>query len=107
MDKKSEALKRFVEKVKELYGSKIEKIILFGSYARGESREDSDIDLLIISSGGRFKMQKKLSEIAVGILLDMGVYISAKAVSVEEYNFMKRINSGFYQSVKREGIEVG
>ncbi len=105
--KNRELLKQFIEKVKEKYGDKIKKIILFGSYARGEATDESDIDILVITSENRFEMQKSLSEIAVDILLQTGVYISAKAVSVEEYSFMKKINTGFYQNIAREGVALG
>ncbi len=105
--KKNEALEQFIRQVKEKHGDKIEKIILFGSLARGEATEESDIDILVITSGNRFEMQMNLSEIAVDILLDTGEYISAKAVSTEEYSFMEKIKTGFYQNIAKEGVVVG
>ncbi|MHA1262877.1 MAG: nucleotidyltransferase domain-containing protein [Candidatus Freyarchaeota archaeon] len=45
-------------------------MVLFGSLARGEHRETSDTDLLVITSGNPFDMQKRLSEVAVNILLE-------------------------------------
>jgi predicted nucleotidyltransferase len=101
------AIEEFVKRVKEKYGDRIKKIIVFGSYARGEAKEDSDIDVLVITTGRRFEMQKDLSEIVVDILLKTGIYISAKALSIEEYNFMKKINTGFYQNIAREGVTIG
>jgi len=101
------ALHEFLKIAKQEHGDKIEQIILFGSYARREATEESDIDVLVITSGNRFEMQKNLSEITVEILLQTGVYISAKAVSVEEYSFMKKINTGFYQNIEREGVAIG
>ncbi len=106
MNKKQEALKQFVEKVKNKYDDKIERIILFGSYARGEDKEESDIDVLVLTHGDRFEMQKNISGIAVDILLKTGVYISAKSVSTEEYDFMKKLKTGFYQNIVREGVTV-
>ncbi|MFX0198803.1 MAG: nucleotidyltransferase domain-containing protein, partial [Candidatus Hodarchaeota archaeon] len=97
----------FVRKVREHYHNKIEKIILFGSYARGEVREESDIDLLAITYGKRFEIQEILSGIAIDILLEIGVYISAKVVTTEEYDLMKELNTGFYQYLTREGVMVG
>jgi predicted nucleotidyltransferase len=41
-------LKRVKESLKKLYGKKLKKIILYGSYARGDATDDSDIDLLIL-----------------------------------------------------------
>jgi len=104
---KQDALKQFVKKIKEKHCDKTEKVILFGSYARGEATEESDIDILVITSGNRFEMQKNLSGIAVDILLKTGEYISAKAVSTEEYSFMKKINTGFYQNIDKEGVVIG
>lgn len=41
-------IRDFAEALKE-QGLKVDKIILFGSQARGDAREDSDIDLLVVS----------------------------------------------------------
>ncbi len=107
MNKKQKSLQEFIKIAKENHGDKIEHIILFGSYARGEAGEESDIDLLAITSGNRFETQKNLSEIAVDILLNTGEYISSKVISVEEYSFMKRIKTGFYQNLAREVVVIG
>ncbi len=104
---KETILQEFIASVKKKYSDKTKEIILFGSYARGEATEESDIDILVITSGNRFEMQKNLSGIAVDILLKTGEYISAKAVSIEEYSFMKKINTGFYQNIAREGVALG
>ena len=45
-------IERIIEHLKDLLGKKgleIDKIILFGSYAKGNYREDSDVDIVIIS----------------------------------------------------------
>jgi len=42
------SLKKYIEKVKEIY--KVDSVILFGSYAKGTNKEDSDIDVAIVSS---------------------------------------------------------
>ncbi|AEA46564.1 nucleotidyltransferase domain-containing protein [Archaeoglobus veneficus] len=100
------AIDEFVRRVRK-YGDKIESIILFGSVARGEAREDSDIDILIISKGDSFDMQKRISEVVVEILLNTGIYISAKVISTEEYNLMRNINSSFFRNISKEGIVIG
>ena len=104
---RKEVLRLFVKMLKGKYGDKIDRIILFGSVARGEDRETSDIDVLIVSNFDSFKMQKQISDIVVEILLSTGVYVSAKVLSSEEYNFLKRINSSFYRNALKEGIVVG
>jgi len=104
---REKALQLFVKSLKDRYEDKVEKIILFGSVARGEDNEDSDVDVLIITSYDSFKMQKLVSEIAVDVLLRTGVYVSAKVMSVDEFNFLRDINSMFYRSLMKEGIPVG
>ena len=52
MFKGRQKIKRIIEKYKEelkILGINAEKIILYGSYAKGNARQDSDIDLIIIS----------------------------------------------------------
>lgn len=107
MDKRKKALQEFVKRARERYGNKIEKMILFGSYARGGAKKDSDIDILAVTPEKRFEMQKGLSGMAVDILLETGVYISVKVLTSGEYDFIKSIKTGFYQSIAREGVAVG
>ena len=57
--KMREEIKRTILKVAGKYGIKVEKIILFGSRARGDYREDSDWDVLIVTER---KLDKKTEE---------------------------------------------
>ncbi|MGD9552366.1 MAG: nucleotidyltransferase domain-containing protein [Candidatus Caldatribacteriota bacterium] len=53
MVKRIQEINRIIEKFKkelEKYNIHPERIILYGSYAKGNAREDSDIDLVVISS---------------------------------------------------------
>lgn len=77
----------FVKALKEKFGDRIDKIILFGSVARGEDREDSDIDVLIITNYDSFKIQRLVSDIVVDILLRTGVYISVKVYLMKNIIF--------------------
>lgn len=44
----NEMLKKYVEDVHKIYGESLKTVILYGSYARGDFRPDSDIDILIL-----------------------------------------------------------
>lgn len=100
-------LETFVRTLGDRYGDKVEKIILFGSVARGEDREHSDVDVLIITKNDSFKMQKLVSDIVVDILLKTEIYISAKVLSSSELDFLRKMNSSFYKAISKEGITVG
>lgn len=89
---------------KSLDYPEIEKIKLFGSVARGEDTEYSDIDILIISDKKmetKDKLMRKISD----ALLELGVYISAKVISKEEYKNLE--NTHFISSIKKEGVVLG
>ena len=43
-----EVLKKYVEDVQKIYGEKLRKVILYGSYARGDFKPDLDIDIMIL-----------------------------------------------------------
>jgi predicted nucleotidyltransferase len=71
-----------LEKVLKIIITQIdpERIILFGSRARGDFEEDSDYDLLIVKEGGSRKMLKKVydSFSGIGVPVDMIVVDSKK-----------------------------
>ena len=101
-----EAVKEFVRRAREKYEDKIDSIILFGSVARGEAGRESDIDILVVIVGDRFRMRRKLSEIVLDILLETGEYISVKTLSIENFKYLKDLKSSFLSNVIREGIFI-
>jgi len=102
-----EVAEAFAKDVRKLLEDNLVEIVLFGSVARGEWSEESDIDLLIVVKNNPWETQKKLADLVVDYLLRYGIYISPKVISIEDFEFMKRINSAFYINVSREGIPIG
>jgi predicted nucleotidyltransferase len=99
----SDILKEFREEVENLYENRLKSIILYGSWARGDATEDSDIDLLIILEGKVIpgKEIDKMIDIITEINLKHGVLISIYPVSEEDYS---TINSPLLINVRREGV---
>ncbi|QDA31139.1 nucleotidyltransferase domain-containing protein [Thermococcus indicus] len=102
-----EVAEAFARDVRKLLGDNLVETILFGSVARGEQSEESDVDILVVVRDYPWEAQKKLADLVVDYLLKYGIYVSPKAISLEEFEFMKRINSSFYINISREGIPVG
>lgn len=43
-----ELLDKYIAEIKKIYGTHLQEVILYGSYARGDFKEDSDIDMVQI-----------------------------------------------------------
>lgn len=79
----------FRQKVEELYGERLKKIILYGSCARGKATEDSDIELAIVLAGDVNPGQEinRMIDIITEINLDYGVLISVYPVSEKDCRY--------------------
>jgi predicted nucleotidyltransferase len=84
--------------------SEIDKIILYGSVVRGDDKDDSDIDILIITSN-RDKIKRVVYRKVTDILLELEEYISAKILSLDDYKNIK--DTHFMSIVEKEGIIIG
>lgn len=102
-----ERIKSLINKIKahliKIYGGKIKKIILYGSYVRGEANEDSDIDILVLvdDSLNPFEVRESLSDFLFDILLEEGELVSV--IAIPEHLF-ENYNSPFMLNVRKEGI---
>jgi len=87
----------------KIYGVRIKKVILYGSYVRGETTRDSDIDILVLidQSLNPFEVRESLSDLLFDILLEEGELISVIAVPE---NLYENYNSPFILNVKKEGL---
>lgn len=80
------------------------KIILFGSVARGDDTEESDIDILIIRADSD-ELSDEINSAAVDIILEKDEFISPHVMSEEHFN--KTIDYPFLTNVLKEGVVLG
>ncbi len=99
-------LKEFKEQIAELYGQRLKKVVLYGSYARGQSNDEhSDIDLAVVLAGAVDACEEidRMADIFTDLNLEHNVLIAVYPVS--ESNF-DTIESPFLINVRKEGITV-
>lgn len=102
-----ERINRLINQIKEhlikMYGGKIKKVILYGSFVRGEASKDSDIDILVLvdQSLNPFEVRESLSDLLFDILLDEGELVSVIAIPE---NLYENYNSPFMLNVRKEGL---
>ena len=98
-------IEEFRKKVENLYGNRLKDIILYGSWARGESTAKSDIDLAVVLQGwvSPGKEIDRMIDIITDINLKYSELVSVYPVSEENY---ATLNSPLLINVRREGISV-
>jgi uncharacterized protein len=97
-------LRRFRAALDDLYGDRIERVVLYGSRARGDHREDSDYDVAVFLYGpiDWRKEIDRIVQIETDILFDTGAVINAHALPAEAYEQ----RTGFMHEVRLDGVDL-
>ncbi|MFW6163224.1 MAG: nucleotidyltransferase domain-containing protein [Planctomycetota bacterium] len=100
-----EVVREFRRRLETLYGDRLRDVILFGSYARGEADEGSDIDVLVVLDdfGDEEAELRRMDPIADELSLEHDVVISNLVVRAAAY---ARRHSALLLTVRREGVGV-
>ena len=92
-------------KLKEKFKDKIEEVIVFGSYDRGDFNEDSDIDLLIVVNDD--KIEEDIRKVAYSFIPEIGRLISVKVIDKDTFESMKKMKFSLTVSIEKECIKIG
>jgi predicted nucleotidyltransferase len=97
-------LVRFRQAVGVAYGSRLERVVLFGSRARGDARPDSDYDIAVfIHEPESFGDESwRLAEMGTDILYDTGAVINALPFHAGAY----RDRTGLMAELRRDGLDL-
>lgn len=88
LERKYQAAEEFKKRLlKSLLGDKVAKIILFGSLLKGEAKEDSDIDLLVIATDHIREVEKICSEISFDLILEMQEGVEALVYCLDQVRY--------------------
>ena len=94
---------------RRVYGSDIQGIYLYGSYARGDYDESSDLDFVALVKGERRNLQRKLDEVwndTVKIDLEYDIVTSPTVIPVDEFQ-KYRDELPYYRNIFTEGKRIG
>jgi len=102
------SLHRLDQQLREKFGERYVKLILFGSRARGDHRPDSDADVAVIMREpveDRWDLTKSVLDDTYDILLDTGLYIEPRLLDEEALNAPdKSANPVLVQEILRDGV---
>src|SRR5690349_19121681 len=79
---------RFRSALNEVYGHRVERVVLFGSRARGDAGTDSDYDVAVFlrDMSDRFAEMNRLADLSTRILDETGEFIHAMPYRAGSYN---------------------
>jgi uncharacterized protein len=97
-------LRRFRAALDEIYGDRLERVVLFGSRARGDARDDSDYDIAVfIKDLGPLSSElDRLADLETDILYDTGAVVNALPFAAGAY----RDRTGFMAELQRHGLDL-
>ena len=99
-------MEQYIVEIRKIYGSHLRKVILYGSYASGDFRSDSDVDIMILLDMSDLDLKaysQRLAYMTYDFNLDHDLDI--KPIAKSEDHFMKWIeNYPFYANIQKEGV---
>ena len=98
-------LERFRVAVKEIYGDRVARVVLFGSRARGDAQLDSDYDVAVFlrDMPDRIAELNRLADLSTALLDETGEFVHAMAYRAEAYNDARM---PLMHEIRREGVEL-
>lgn len=97
-------LRRVREALDAMYGERLERVVLFGSRARGDARPDSDYDVAVFlrDIGDYWKERMRLADLRTEIMREMDVFLEAQPFAVDQA--MQR--TALQHEIRRDGRDL-
>ena len=102
----TDIMQQFASSLRKLLGNTLDSVIVYGSYARGDYSELSDIDVMILVTLTEEKIKKisdEISDMAFEYLMKFGVDISPVITNIDHFNYWVD-NLPYYRNVRDEGV---
>ena len=101
-------LGEFLTDVRSLFGEKLKSVIVYGSYARGDYNEHSDIDVMILvdtDRAGVSPLEKKICDFTYDFNDEHGTDIMPVVQSNTHFDYWKKADM-FYRNVEKDGVVI-
>ncbi len=100
-------LAKFLDALMKMYGGRLERVVLYGSQARGDARPDSDYDVAVFLNGmngdsDRWTELDRLAALRVKFLDETGAFFDARPYAATAYPE----RSPLMHEIRREGVTL-
>lgn len=99
-------LEAYRKELAEQFPGLVERIIIFGSKARGTATPDSDLDVLLIIREGDWRLKEALAVPGYDLAVGTDVVPSILVYTKQEWEDRLRLRAPFWQAVDRDGVRV-
>lgn len=101
-----EWIEAFSQSVRESFPGRVQRVVVFGSKARGEATPDSDLDVLVVVSEADWASKSRIRLLGYELALGKDVVPSIVVYSADEFRRRKESRSVFVESIERTGVAV-
>ena len=104
----SNIIQDFAKSVRKMMGNSLDSVIVYGSYARGDYSELSDIDVMLLVSLGEEEIKEisdQISDLAFDFMMKYGVDISPVITNIDHFNYWVD-NLPYYRNIRDEGVRL-
>jgi predicted nucleotidyltransferase len=99
----------FVARLRQRYGADLQRVVLFGSKARGDFDDESDLDLLVVMrmvNGNYRQYWNEIADIAWQVELTHGIVTSLIVKDMADYAAMREHRLLLARNIELDGIEL-
>jgi uncharacterized protein len=100
------ALDRYAAELRRRYGESLRDLWLFGSYARGQANEHSDVDVLVVLDRIDWKTRRDVIDLAADVGLEEEVLLSPTLFDTGTWRRWRRQERALAVDVEREGTRL-
>jgi predicted nucleotidyltransferase len=99
-----QVLDRFAAQLRQRFGPRLLELRLFGSYARGEADERSDLDVFVLLDLVSWADRKEVLDLAGDLWRDTELFVAPLIVDRAQYETWRRQERPLFQAIALEGL---
>ena len=97
---------RFASELRDRYGDAVHSVRLFGSFARGEAHEESDVDVAVVLEEADFDTRRKVIDLATDLGMPHDLRLSPTVFDPKTWEKWRKQERRIVMDIELEGVEL-